>query len=297
MSKLETTGPGFSCIGLCIFPWDFSPLIRCICIIGILAGQCGAVEAVHLEMKPATDMTRAEVFYLPVAGKPKAILVLCPGCNENGLEMIKQQAWQDFARKENLGLMGIYFQSPISLLSVCQGYYQASKGSGKILLDSVRSIYGRNLPVLIYGFSGGAHFTTRFIAWKPDRILGWCALGAGVLDEPVQAKSSPPGIMACGADDHRLGGAMIFFKQGRVARKPWLWIEIPETGHAMSSRFDRFVRSYFASLLHRSSDPDAWVDIDLMKEISQEEALRNPSLSAWLPDRSLLRPWAQFNER
>ncbi|MBE2203746.1 MAG: hypothetical protein IAE94_05370 [Chthoniobacterales bacterium] len=249
-----------------------------------------------LVMKPTTDMERAEVSYLKPIGSPKAALVLCPGCNGDGLGMIQQREWQDFANREHLGLMGIHFQSPIDLLSMCQGYYQASKGSGEILLKSIRSIYGRDLPILIYGFSGGAHFTTRFIAWKPERILGWCALGAGVLDQPVPSSSNPPGIMACGEDDSRLGGALVFFKQGRAAQKPWLWIEVPKTGHATSPNLDNFVRSYFTSLLHHASVTGTWVDIDLMKEISREEAQQTPSLSGWLPDRDLFKSWEQFRE-
>jgi len=263
-----------------------------LCLLSLSAHS----EIQTLSMKAATDMTRSDVCYLPIVGKPKAVLVLCPGYNGNGTGLIQQKAWQEFAVSENLGLMGIHFESPVNLLSECQGYYQASKGSGEILLASIRKIYGRDLPILIFGFSGGAHFTTRLIAWKPENILGWCAQGAGVLDEPVPSKSNPPGIMACGGDDTRLGGALIFFKQGRAAQKPWLWIEVPKTGHAMSAKLDNFIRSYFKVLLHPASDASAWVDIDLMKEISATEAQQKPSLSGWLPDRSLFNSWAEFHE-
>ena len=262
----------------------------------ILCFVCSSTyaEIGTLVIKPAADMERADVSYLKPVGNPKAVLVLCPGCNGDGVEMIQQKEWQDFAKKEQLGVMGIHFQSPIDLLCMCQGYYQASKGSGDILLKSIHTIYGRDLPILIYGFSGGAHFTTRFIAWSPGRILGWCALGAGVLDQPIPARSNPPGIMACGEDDSRLGGALVFFKQGRATQKPWLWIEIPNTGHATSANLDMFIRSYFSALMHHASGPGAWVDIDMMKEISHEEAQRTPSLSGWLPDRELFKSWEQF---
>lgn len=247
-------------------------------------------------MKPAVDMERADVSYLKPLGNPKAVLVLCPGANGDGREMILQKEWQIFTQSEHLGLMAIHFESPGDLLSICQGYYQASKGSGEVLLNSIRRVYGRDLPILIYGFSGGAHFTTRFIAWSPERILGWCALGAGMLDQPVPARCNPPGIVACGENDSRLGGALVFFKQGRAAQKPWLWIEVPKTGHATSAILDTFIREYFTSLLHRASGTDKWVDIDLMKIISREEAVRTPALSGWLPDRSLFISWEHLRE-
>lgn len=249
-----------------------------------------------LVMNPAADMERADVSYLKPPGNPKAVLVLCPGANGDGRGMIQEREWQDFANREHLGLMGIHFQSPGDLLSMCQGYYQASNGSGEVLLKSIRRIYGRDLSILIYGFSGGAHFTTRFVAWSPERILGWCALGAGVLDQPMPARNNPPGIMACGENDTRLGGALVFFKQGRAVQKPWLWIEVPKTGHATSTNLDIFIRAYFKSLLHYPSGTGAWVDIDLMKEISREEAQRTPSLSGWLPERELFKSWEQFRD-
>lgn len=249
-----------------------------------------------LTMQPATNMTIAELLYVIPIEAPKAILVLCPGYNGNGREMILQKDWQTFAENKNIGLVAIHFESPLNLLRVREGYYQAAKGSGEILLEGLNRIYGQNLPIYIYGFSGGAHFVTRFIAWKPERIAAWCALGAGVLDQPTTATNNPPGIMACGEDDPRLGGALMFFKQGRAVDKPWLWIEVPKSGHSMSPDLDNFVRSYFASLLKPSAIVGAWVDIDQMKEITAEEACLVPSLSGWLPDRALLESWSILRE-
>ena len=71
-----------------------------------------------LVMKPATDMERADVSYLKPLGTPKAVLILCPGANGDGRGMIQQREWQDFAKREHLGLMGIHFESPGDLLSM-----------------------------------------------------------------------------------------------------------------------------------------------------------------------------------
>lgn len=252
-------------------------------------------EDIHsLDLGPIPDMTRAELYYFKSTPHPTAVLVLCPGYNGNGSGMIRQAAWQNFAKQHNLGLIGIHFESPVELLSQCQGYYQASKGSGAALLSGIRQAFGPDLPIMIYGFSGGAHFTTRFVTWRPDRVIGWCALGAGVLDPPETSNFNPPGIIACGETDPRLGGALTFFKQGRTVRKPWLWIEVPNSGHVMSSALDDFIRDYFASVLHSSAITDMWVDIDTMQEISEAEAVRRPALSGWLPDRKLFKSWERF---
>lgn len=244
-----------------------------------------------LKMSTGGEINRADIWYVKPPPNPRAVLVLCPGCNGNGLPLIRQKPWLEFAARENLALAGIHFESPVELLSQCQGYYQVSKGSGDLLLEGVRKIYGKNLPILLFGFSGGAHFITRFIAWKPERVTGWAAGGAGVLEPPPLQESSPPGVMACGENDSRLGGALGFFKQGRAAGKPWLWVEMPKVGHSLTPEFEEFVRNYFSAVLQRRNNGGMWVDIDQMHELAPKEALAQPSLSGWIPDRSLLQAW------
>jgi len=246
-----------------------------------------------LKMRVLGEVHRADIWYAESPKLPRAVLVLCPGYNGNGLHMIRDKSWQAFAKRENLALVGIHFESPVELLAQCQGYYQVSRGSGELLLEGIGKIYGRDLPILLFGFSGGAHFTTRFIAWKPERVLAWCAGGAGVLEAPIIHECSPPGVMACGENDPRLGGALGYFKQGRAVGKPWLWVEMPEVGHSLTEDFERFAKSYFSVILADRKSQGLWVDIDQRHELTRKEAEASPSLSGWLPDRSLLTDWLQ----
>ncbi len=244
-----------------------------------------------LRMAAKFEINRADIWYVEPPPRPRAILVLCPGANGNGLSLIQQKAWREYAARENLALAGIHFESPISLLSQCQGYYQARNGSGDLLLDGIESICGKKLPILFFGFSGGAHYITRFIAWNPRQVLGWVAAGAGVLNAPLADQRFPPGIMACGANDSRLGGALTFFKQGRAHGNPWLWVEMPNVGHSFTPEFEDFARDYFSVLLNRTEPDGLWMDIDLLTELTAEEAKAQPSLNGWIPDRSILASW------
>lgn len=243
-----------------------------------------------LQMPTARHMQRADVWYVDPPAKPRAILVLCPGANGNGLSLIRQVAWRDFADRHNLALAGIHFESPIDLLSQCQGYYQASQGSGDLLLQAIQSICGERVPILFFGFSGGAHYITRFITWNPGQVLAWGAAGAGVLEQP-SGGNLPPGIMACGADDTRLGGALTFFKQGRAQGNPWIWVEMPKVGHSFTPEFEEFVRAYFTVQLNDPTTSGLWVDIDRLTELTADEAQRHPALSGWIPDRSIIELW------
>lgn len=113
----------------------------------------------------------AELYSWKPVPQPRAVLVLAPGYNGNAEYLIRQPAWQDFAKPNQLGLVGLSFASDEELFRSGRGYYYASQGSGDLLLEGLRKVFGKDLPVLLYGFSGGAHFTSRFTEWKPERVL------------------------------------------------------------------------------------------------------------------------------
>ena len=243
------------------------------------------------------DLQHADIYVAKTVEQPEAVLVLCPGCNGNGEVLITQPIWQDFAREHQLGLIGISFASDISLLTHGRGYYMASQGSGSILLDAVKTIYGRDLPLLLYGYSGGAHFTSRFVEWKPNRVKAWCAYSAAWWDEPKKSKSTPPGIVACGEYDvWRYCVSLAYFQQGRALGKPWVWISLPKTDHAPSAPLEDFIRAYFAELLENRTSSGIWVDIDQKEEVQEIQATSYPSLTAWLPHIRLLSMWKKIHE-
>jgi len=255
------------------------------------------VEMIHLA--PSANMDRADLYYLPPAENPRAVLVLCPGCNGNGAGLVSSPVWQEFALRNHLGLVGLSFASPEKAIHDGTGYYYASKGSGEKLLEGIRKIYGRDLPLLLYGFSGGAHFTSRFEEWAPSRVLGWCAYSAGWWDLPKPSGVSPPGIVACGDQDSRYGASMMYFKQGRAVGKPWLWVSLPKVGHQTSTAMEDFVRGYFAMILKRGSSSGLshgmWVDVDTKKVMSESEAGASSSLSGRIPDPSLIDDWRKIH--
>jgi hypothetical protein len=152
--------------------------------------------------------------------------------------------------------------------------------------------------LLLYGFSGGAHFTSGFAESKPERVLGWCAYSAEWWDKPIPTKIAPPGLVICGNEDERLGASLIYFKQGRALGKPWLWVGVPGNDHAVSLQAEDFIRRYFAALLNPDDKKGIgqWVDIDF-KTVAEEETLNHqPSLTGWLPQTSLLGHWQALHQ-
>ncbi len=251
-------------------------------------------------MEPASEMTRADFYYLVAIDHPKAVLILSPGCNGSGESLARSPVWQEFAKRNHLGLVGLSYASPEKAIHDGTGYYYASKGSGDKLLEGIRKIYGKDLPLLLYGFSGGAHFTSRFEEWAPSRVIAWCADSAGWWDLPQHHTANPPGIVACGENDPRYGASLSYFKQGRAAGKPWLWLSLPKIGHQASPALEDFARKYFEAVLKRGGcsalSLGVWVDVDTKKVLSESEAKAIPSESGWLPDPSLTQDWRKIHE-
>lgn len=67
-------------------------------------------------------MDRTEMHSVNTVSNPKAVLVLCPGFNGSGEGLIRSEVWQDSARKEKLGLVGLSFASPINTFHDGTGY-------------------------------------------------------------------------------------------------------------------------------------------------------------------------------
>lgn len=93
--------------------------------------------------------------------------------------------WMDFAKRNNLGVIALnYSSSEEDLYQNRKGYYWLEQGSRQVLLNEIKRVYGKDLPIVLYGFSGGAQFVSRFVDWRPDRIIAWCAYSAQFWDYP-----------------------------------------------------------------------------------------------------------------
>lgn len=266
----------------------------------LMACLSKAEAPTRLSLGPAPGMTRADLYHVETVRNPRAVLVISPGCNGNGEGLVSDPVWQAFAKKKKLGLVGLSFASEMTDIHNGSGYYYAHNGSGKLLIEGINKLFGRELPILLYGFSGGAHFTSRFVEWKPERVIAWCAYSAGWWDEPKPSHIMPPGIVACGENDERLGASLIYFKQGRAAGKPWLWIGIPNNGHSPDRRVESFTRDYFEAILENRWKPGPtrtglWVDVDMQGAAEIHVIRQYPSITGWLPDAKLFNAWQSLN--
>ena len=178
-----------------------------------------------------------------------AVIAFAPGMNTDGAFFLKEAPWMEFAKRNNLGVITLnYSSSEEDLYQNRKGYYWPEQGSGQALLDEIKRVYGKDLPIILYGFSGGAQFVSRFVDWCPDRIIAWCAYSAQFWDYPKAGSkvTQARGIVACGDQDGlRWQPSFAFYYQGRKNKRPWIWVNISNTGHNRSAKFEKFVRQFF----------------------------------------------------
>jgi len=269
----------------------FLVLLAAMTPAAISVAQSAPETKISLPLPP--HVSRADLYIATIPDKPRAVLVICPGLNVNGGDWIMQPAWQSFARSQHLGLAGISFASDPD--DWMHGYHFVRNGSGQALVDGLRKAYGGDLPLLMYGFSRGAVFVSRFADWKPERLLGWCAYSPGEGDEQSPHRNAPPGLIACGEDDSNYGFALSYFKRGRAQGKPWLWLSLANTGHTRTQAEEDFVRTYLAGILADSKTP-VWVDIDEKRPLTSAVAAQTPSESGLIPDSSIVQAWTRIHE-
>jgi hypothetical protein len=252
------------------------------------------IEKINLE--PTEEISRADFYIAKPSANPVAVLVLCPGFNGNGRSLVLQPAWVAFAKEHRLGMIGLSLATEGEKVRQGEGYYYPKRGSGEMVLKVVKNNFGRELPLLLYGFSGGAHFASGFAEWRPECVLGWCAYSAAWWDGPKAASTMPPGIVACGEHDAaRYGASLHYFHLGRSLGKPWVWVSLKDVGHDPSPLLDTFARSFFGALLTHKKEAGNWYDVATFLPVERQMVNEFPSLAAWLPDPTLVDAWRKVH--
>ena len=256
-------------------------------------------EVVTVKLPKTSYLDTAELSYETSLQPINGVLVLVPGMNGDGRVLAAEKPWLDFAETQGLGLVGVSFSSSPALLygNPAQGYYYPEQGSGEALLTGLHKIYRKDVGILLYGFSGGAQFGSRFAELYPKRLLSWAAYSASFWSPPRSAnQATSPGIIACGEfDAERYGPSFAYFQQGRRKSARWTWVSIGNVGHMRHKRFEEFVRAYFAAILDGKFDHAQWLDAETKHTTTEEDRLLNPALAVWLPTPEIADLWLKLH--
>jgi pimeloyl-ACP methyl ester carboxylesterase len=285
--------------------------------------QANAVAAPLLfdyEVSPRDNFTKAAFrFWSPRYDRPiRGIVVLVPGFNTDGREMVNDIGWQSFARRYRLALVACFMLGH----GYYDAYYDATNGTGDALLQSLKIFPQASshsevsaAPLLLYGESAGGQFNYNFAIWKPARVMAFIVNKGGYYDDrkPDPQVYSAPGLFFLGQDDQKYRIKAITSIWAKGSKKGALWVLAPQpnSGHEFSKTAEA-ARKFFDAVLQNRLPDDIAVsgEIPQIKPMSTSQGwtgnLTTHEIHAgfldqqtsrdttWLPDEAFAVVWKAF---
>lgn len=194
--------------------------------------------------------------------KLKGILVLVPGSNKDGRDLVREHYWQKFAFTHHLALVGCYFKDNANPHPEVEEYSKASAGSGTMLLHAIRVLSkearhreAASAPLLLWGHSAGGQFNYEFTCWRPDLVRAFVVNKGGFyFTKPApEAAKAIPGIFFIGGKDEPFRETSI---RGIFGRDPegtsnWQLKINADEGHEIGKTKDMAV-NFFETILKAS---------------------------------------------
>ncbi|NVK52648.1 MAG: hypothetical protein HWD85_06910 [Flavobacteriaceae bacterium] len=179
--------------------------------------------------------------WIPDGVKPRAILVLAPGNASDGTGLVEKTEWRDFAKKEQLALVGVYVASSTEE-AIANLLYAIKLISEKNNVD-----YLIDLPLLLRGHSHGGGFSYSFAAMQSKKTIAYANLKANT---PSEAQRLPPGLLIAGEkdEDFRLISMYDAFLKQRALKGVVCHAIEPDGYHGVGS-VDTLVRAFFSAIL------------------------------------------------
>jgi pimeloyl-ACP methyl ester carboxylesterase len=258
------------------------------------------------------DKAEFRLWFPEGAGTLRAAVVLVPGSNGDGRPEAEDKAWQAFAAKHRLALVGCRFTDKPHTQNFIEEYAAASRGSGQALENALRSLGERSghrelgdLPLLLWGMSAGGQFNYEFVAWKPERVAAFVVNKGGIYYSALlpQAARNVPGVLFVGGKDleSRISTITGLFAVNRRAGALWALAEEPGAAHIVGRSID-VARIFFedvmsARLGHSPSlkpmvEKDGLIGDPRTKTFQPSGAAPLPNYStSWLPTERVARAW------
>ena len=290
--------------------------IICAITVGVHAQQRAAsappAGAIEETVAPGANFDKADFrLWLPTGvAKVKAIVLLVPGSNGDARNDTADPAWQAFATKHQLALVGVHLtdkqQSPF------EEYADVSRGSGQAILNAIASLGGKsnhpelgNAPLLLWGMSAGGEVNYELAVWKPERVIAFVVNKGGIYYTALASKASRavPGLLFIGGKDleSRIDIITGLFALNRRGGALWALTEEPDAAHIVGKSKDMAMMFYEDVMAMRLGEDGALeplteergfiADIHA-KTFAPAPAKFNANVtSAWLPSERVARAW------
>jgi len=277
------------------------------------SGAPGAGELLDETIPPGVNYDKADfrLWYPADAASLRAIVILMPGSNGDGRPMAEEPAWQAFATKNKLALVGGRLTDKPHDQSFIEEYANASRGSGQALLTALSDFAGHTkhpelatAPLFLWGMSAGGEFNYEFVAWKPERVAAFVVNKGGIYYTALTSRASRnvPGILFIGGKDlpSRINTITGLFEVNRRGGALWALAEEPGAAHVVGRSID-VARILFEEVLavrfdgvtmKTLNERDGFIGDLQARTVRPMGSSPVPAIAtAWLPTERVARAW------
>lgn len=243
----------------------------------------------------------------------RGIIVLVPGSNGDGRDMINQVEWQALANKHSMALLACNFKDKASGNRAIEHYADVSKGSGQAMFDIIDRFANQSghkelskAPLALWGMSAGGEVNYELACWKPERIISFIVNKGGVYYTALasEAARAVPGVFLTGEVDNPYRSNIVkgIFSINRRFGAKWMYAEEPGVGHQFS-KSEAFALKYFdqiiplrlpnnigAPLLPLSTEGFIG-EVDSQKVSVFQKGTRYKGVTVWLPNKAIADLW------
>ncbi len=243
--------------------------------------------------------------------KVRGIIVMVPGSNGDGRNMVEKTEWQNLAKEHDMALMACNFRD--KKVSAVEEYADVSKGSGQAMLDVIKRFAGKSghkelatAPLALWGMSAGGEVNYELACWIPERVICFIVNKGGVYYTALasEATRAVPGVFLTGEVDNPYRNNIVYglFSVNRRFGAKWMYAEEPGTGHQFA-RSETFALQYFHQMIPlrlpaKVGDalaplyPEGFIGELETKQVSAfEKGKRYKGVTVWLPNMAIADLW------
>ncbi len=189
----------------------------------------------------------------------QGVVVLVPGSNGDGRPEAGDAAWQAFAAKYKLALVGVHLTDKPHDQNFIEAYADVSKGSGQALLDTLTTFAAKSkhpelasAPLFLWGMSSGGEVNNEFVNWNPERVAAFVVNKGGIYYTALASKAARavPGLLFIGGKDleSRIDIITGLFALNRRGGAVWALAEEPAAAHIVG-RSKELAMMFYEDLL------------------------------------------------
>lgn len=250
----------------------------------------------------------------------KGIIVLVPGSNGDGRDMIYDMDWQSLAKRYDFALLGCCFQDKRHRNMAIEEYADVKKGSGQAIVDVIENLAQESkhpelkyAPMALWGMSAGGEFNYEFACWKPERVLAFVVNKGGIYYSSLAPETTweVPAVFFTGSEDSPYRNNIVkgIFSINRRFGAKWIFIEEPGVAHEFGGSkefalyfFDQVIPLRINDVVPDSSyklkrlDSRGFIGDASEKQILPDTVKIQSVITSWFPNKEIAKKWLEILE-